>query len=105
MQKCAKCKKSHHISICVDGNKTKAPAAQTNFTSVGRIEVTSPGFTYRQTSQVWKTGPTGLSRMARCVLDGGSQSSFIDDTRFWWGNLKERECLENLSLCGVKNYG
>jgi len=28
---------------------------------------------------VWTTGTTVLSRIARCVLDGGSQSSFITD--------------------------
>jgi len=85
--KCAKCKKSHHVSICDDTNKTKAPATQTNFTSVGGIEVTSPGFTYLKTAQVWITGPTWLSRLTRCVLDGESQSSFIaasliDDLKF-----------------------
>ena len=48
----ARCKKSHHISVCDDGSRTKAPAAQTNFTSVGRIEVTSPGFTYLQTARL-----------------------------------------------------
>ena len=48
-----------------------------NLTSVGRIEVTSPGFTYLQTAQVWITGPMGLSRLTRCLLGGGSQSSFI----------------------------
>jgi len=47
---CARCKKSHHVSVCDDGIRAKAPAAQTNFTSVGRIEVTSPGFTYLQTA-------------------------------------------------------
>jgi len=75
--KCARCKKSHHISGCDDRRKTKAPAAQTNFTSVGRIEVTSLGFTYLQIAQVWNTGPTGLSKLTCCMLDGGSQSSFI----------------------------
>ena len=65
---CAKCKRSHHVSICDDENMPNTPAAYTNATSVGRIEVTSPGFTYLQTVQVWITGPTGLSRLTRCVL-------------------------------------
>jgi hypothetical protein len=72
-EKCDKCKKVHHISICDDGNKTRAPATQTNLTSVGGIEVTLPGLTYLQTAQACITGPTGLSRLTRCVLDGGSQ--------------------------------
>jgi hypothetical protein len=58
--KCARCKKSHRVSVCDDGSRTKTPAAQTNLTSVGRIEVTSPGFTYLQTAQVRITGPTGF---------------------------------------------
>jgi len=53
------------------------PLAQTNFTSLGVIEATLPGFTYPQTAQDCITGPTGLSRLTRCVLDGGSQSSFV----------------------------
>ena len=55
--KCVKCKKSHHrISICDKGSRTKIPVAQTNFTSAGRIEVASPGFTYLQTTQVFDHG-------------------------------------------------
>jgi hypothetical protein len=100
--KCAKCKKSHHISICDEGNRTNTPATQTNFTSVGRIEVASPGFTYLQTAQVWVTGPTGLSRLTRCVLDGGSQSSFIkasliDDLKLQAINEKE------LTVCAFES--
>ena len=100
--KCVRCKKSHHISVCDDGSRTKAPAAQTNFTSVGRIEVTSSGFTYLQTAQVWITGPTGLSRLTRCVLDGGSQSSFIaasliDDLKLQAVNERE------LSVCAFES--
>ena len=65
------------ISSCDDGNRAKTQAAQTNFTSVGRIEVTSPGFTYLQTAHVSTTGPTGLSRQTHCLLDGESQLIFI----------------------------
>jgi len=75
--KCARCRKSHHVSVCDDGSRAKTLEAQTNFTSVERTEVTSPGFTYLQTAQVWIMGPTGLSRLTRCMLDSGSQSSFI----------------------------
>jgi hypothetical protein len=100
--KCAQCKKSHHISICDDGNKTKVQATQTNFTSVGGIEVTLPGFTYLQTAQVSITGPTGFSRLNRCVLDGGGQSSFvaaslIDDLKL--EAISERE----LTVCAFES--
>ena len=33
--RCVRCKKSHHISICDDGNKTNSPAVRNNSTSVG----------------------------------------------------------------------
>jgi hypothetical protein len=69
--KFTKCNKSHHISICDDEKKFKTSATHTNVTAVGTIEVTSLGFTHLQTAQVWITGPTGLSRRTRCVLDGG----------------------------------
>jgi len=113
--KCAKCKRSHHVSICDDENKPKTPAAHTNATSVGRIEVTSPGFTYLQTAQVWITGPTGLSRLTRCVLDRGSQSSFIattliDDLKLQTINEKEltvcafESCSTKSSRCRLVRF-
>jgi hypothetical protein len=49
---CDKCKRLHHVSICNDEPQPKTPAAHTNDTTVGRIEVASPGSTYLQTVQV-----------------------------------------------------
>ncbi|KAJ4427073.1 hypothetical protein ANN_24688 [Periplaneta americana] len=34
-------------------------------------------FTYLQTARIWVMGPTGLTKLTSCVLDGGSQSSFV----------------------------
>ena len=98
--KCAKCRKSHNITICDEGNKTNLPATKTNFTSVGGIEVTLPAFTYLHTAQVCITGPRGLSILTRCMIDGGSQSSFvaaslIDDLKL--EAIRERELLPVLS--------
>jgi len=45
--------------------------------SVGRVDISSPDFTYMQTAREWITGPTGSSRLTCCMLDGGSQCSFI----------------------------
>jgi len=45
--------------------------------SVGRVDNSSPESTYLQTARVWVIGPTGLSRLTPCVLDGESQCSFI----------------------------
>ena len=76
---CAKCRKSHHQSLCDESTNTISPAATSSITSVRKIDVHTPAFTYLQTARVWITGPTGLRRLTRCVLDGGSQSSFITD--------------------------
>lgn len=74
---CSNCRKMHHRSICDDG---KRKTEQKNTTSVAKIDVTVPGFTYLQTAQVMIIGPTGLSKLTRCVMDSGSQSSFIART-------------------------
>lgn len=74
---CLRCKGNHHRSICAmsDHNATHNTSSVT--TTVGKINTTSPGFTHLQTARIWVMGPTGLSKATRCVLDGGSQSSFI----------------------------
>ena len=46
-------------------------------TTVGKVDVTSPIFTYLHTARVWVMGPTGRIKLTRCALDGGSQSSLI----------------------------
>lgn len=66
---CSKCKKSHHYSICTMHDITS--------TTVNTIDTQSPDFTHLQTACIRIIGPTGLSKLTRCVLDGGSQSSFI----------------------------
>jgi hypothetical protein len=37
--------------------------------SVGTVDISPTDFTYLQTTRVWITGPTGLSRLTRCVLE------------------------------------
>jgi hypothetical protein len=61
---CSKCRKSHHYSTC--------NADQPVSTSVNQIDTQLRDFTAR----IWITGPLGL-RSSRCLLDSGSQSSFI----------------------------
>jgi len=52
---------------------------QTNqyHTSVNQIDTQSFDYTHLQTSSIWNTGPAGLKNLTRCLLDSGSQSSFI----------------------------
>jgi hypothetical protein len=45
--------------------------------SVSKIGHAVPNFTYLQTARVRIVGPTGLSKLTRCVLDSGSQTSFL----------------------------
>ena len=77
---CAKCRRPHHQSLCDEGGNPANPAGLSSITAVGKIDACTPAFTYLQTAQVRITGPTGRSRLTRCVLDGGSHSSFISDT-------------------------
>jgi hypothetical protein len=74
---CTRCKGVHHRSICNDEGTTTTPTTETTSTTVGKIDVVSPNFTYLQTARIWVMGPSGLKKLTRCVLDGGSQSSFI----------------------------
>ena len=69
---CSKCKKPHHYSICTSENLIS--------TSVNKIDTQSPDYTHLQTARIRLVGPTGLSKETRCVLDGGSQSSFISES-------------------------
>jgi hypothetical protein len=75
---CSNCRRSHHKSICQSSGDSIPSTSQTPATSVSKIDVSSPHFTYLQTARVWITGPTGRSKLTRCVLDGGSQSSFVN---------------------------
>jgi hypothetical protein len=73
---CSRCKNGHHRSVCMEKEST-IRACPTTSVSVGRVDTSSPDFTYLQTARVRVTGPTGLSRLTRCLLDGGSQCRFI----------------------------
>ena len=71
------CKKGHHRSVCMDKETTTSRTSPITSASVGRVYISSPDVTYMQKARVWITGPTGLSKLTRCVLDGGKQCSFI----------------------------
>lgn len=69
---CSKCKKKHHVSIC------KASInGQTAITSTNKIDILSSNYVHLQTARVFITGPTGITKLTRCLLDAGSQSSFV----------------------------
>ena len=70
----------HHRSICNETGAVTTRTKETAPTTVGKIDVASPGFTYLQTARIWVMGPTGLNKLTRCVLDAGSQSNFVAKT-------------------------
>ena len=45
--------------------------------SVSKVDGALPNFTYLQTARLRVVGPSGLRNLTRCVLDSGSQTSFI----------------------------
>jgi hypothetical protein len=61
----------------MDKDTTTSRTGQITSASVGRVDTSSPDFIYLQTARVWITGPTGRSRHTPCVLDGGSQCTFL----------------------------
>jgi len=73
---CTKYRGAHHRSICSDAGTTTR-STETAPTTVGKIDVAPSNFTYLQTARVRIVGPTGLSKLTRCVLDSGSQTSFV----------------------------
>jgi hypothetical protein len=74
---CTRCKEAHHRSICNEAETATEPTSDTRQTTAGKINVACPDFTYLHTARIWVMGPTGLSKLTRCVLDGGGQTSFI----------------------------
>jgi hypothetical protein len=66
--------------MCNETGAATTSTGETARTTVGKIDVASPGFAYLQTARIWVTGPTRNSKLTRCVLDGGSQSSFVAKT-------------------------
>jgi len=59
--------RAHHRSICNETGAITTPTKDTAPTTVGKIDVASRGFTYLQTARIWLMGPTGLSKLTRCV--------------------------------------
>jgi hypothetical protein len=74
---CTVYKGPHHKSICSPDQTNDTQVLATNVMSVSKIDVALPNFTYLQTAKVRIVGPTGLSKLAHCVLDSGIQTRFL----------------------------
>ncbi|GFR24068.1 integrase catalytic domain-containing protein [Trichonephila clavata] len=68
-----KCKKKRHIFICSPNVNTSIPNREVNHTNIPETN-----FTHLQKSRVYITGPTGTTQLTQCILDRGSQTSFVD---------------------------
>jgi hypothetical protein len=76
---CMKCRGMHHKFIYNDAGTTTR-STETATTTAGRINVAPSNFTNFQTAMVRIVGPTGLSKITRCVLDSGGQTIFVRKT-------------------------
>ncbi|GBM80029.1 hypothetical protein AVEN_202540-1 [Araneus ventricosus] len=65
---CIKCKRKHHVSICKNSHPNLIP-----LTTANQVNIFASNFTHLQTAK----GHTGITKLTRCILDGGSQSSFV----------------------------
>ncbi|GFU27683.1 integrase catalytic domain-containing protein [Nephila pilipes] len=74
--RCIKCKKQH-VSICPPPRNTQLLITNSE---VNHINIPKTIFTHLQTACLYVTGPTGINKLTRCILDGGSQASFVDIT-------------------------
>ncbi|GFY56707.1 hypothetical protein TNIN_27191 [Trichonephila inaurata madagascariensis] len=50
---------------------------QSAISSTNKIDAFTCNFVHLQTARVFITGSTGITKLTRCFLDDGSQSSFI----------------------------
>ncbi|GFS82744.1 integrase catalytic domain-containing protein [Nephila pilipes] len=73
--RCIKCKKQHHISICPPPRNTQL---QITNSEVNHINIPKTVFTHLQTACLYVTDPTGITKLIHCILEGGSQASFVD---------------------------
>lgn len=82
---CEKCGRRHHIAVCT-GEKGEAQAPHVTEDAVVSLVIPHPGkvkpggqnTVLLQTAKAWVAGPLGR-KVARCLLDGGSQRSFIHE--------------------------
>lgn len=83
---CATCGRRHHIAVCT-GQKSEAQPPTVSETAVvssvipHSVKMKSDGLNtvLLQTAKAWVEGPAGR-KIARCLLDGGSQRSFVHET-------------------------
>ncbi|GBO05302.1 hypothetical protein AVEN_174245-1, partial [Araneus ventricosus] len=95
---CIKCRRKHHVSICKNSNPHLIP-----LTTANQVNIFASNVTHLQTAKVFITGPTGIIKLTRCILDGGSQSSFVSTRLVDILNLKVSS-TDNLEVRGFESH-
>ncbi|GBN66530.1 hypothetical protein AVEN_80739-1, partial [Araneus ventricosus] len=95
---CIKGKRKHHVSICKNSNPDLTP-----LTTANQVNIFASNVTHLQTAKVFITGPTGITKLTRCILDGGSQSSFVSTRLVDVLNLKVIS-TDNLEVRGFESH-
>ena len=82
---CEKCGRRHHIAVCTGERTERQGPTDSEEAVVGAViphtAKVTPGrqnTVLLQTAKAWVGGPSGR-KIARCLLDGGSQRSFIHE--------------------------
>ena len=79
---CTRYKGAHHRSICNGAGTATALTRETTPTTIGKIVVASPDFTYLQTARVWVMGPTSLHAASwTAEVSQASSLRLIDDLK------------------------
>ncbi|GBM58112.1 hypothetical protein AVEN_164295-1 [Araneus ventricosus] len=95
---CIKCKKKHHVSICKNSNPDLI-----SLTTANQVNISASNVTHLQTAKVFITGTTGITKLTRFILDGGSQSSFVSTRIIDILNLKVI-ITDNLEIRGFESH-
>ncbi|GBM19375.1 hypothetical protein AVEN_196006-1 [Araneus ventricosus] len=95
---CIKYKREHHVSICKNSNPDLIP-----LTAENEVNIFVSNVTHLQTAKLFITGPTGITKLTRCILDGGSQSSFVFTRLIDILNLKVIS-TDNIEVRGIESH-
>ncbi|GBM94901.1 hypothetical protein AVEN_114840-1 [Araneus ventricosus] len=72
-------------------------------TTANQVNIFASNVTHLQTAKIFITVPTGIAKLTRCILDGGSQSSFVSTRLVDVLNLKVIS-TNNLEVRGFESH-
>ncbi|GBN56159.1 hypothetical protein AVEN_124033-1 [Araneus ventricosus] len=95
---CIKCKRKHHVSICKNSNSDLIP-----LTTANQVNIFASNVTHLQTANFLLLVPHSIAKLTRCILDGGSKSSFVSTRLVDVLNLKVIS-TDNLEVRGFESH-